>query len=137
MIRLRFKPKKSMNTIAENERYELKVDKAINRLFITIKGYWKGKEGYLEDLSKSLEHMNSGFKIHVDLTQMKTPPAEIGEVHVEAQKMLMDAGLAQTAEVLGSDAIAKIAIKKYSKNSGMAKQVFDNHQDAEAWLNEN
>lgn len=126
-----------MTTIAENDRYELKVDNSINRIFITIKGYWQSKEGYLEDLKKSISEVSEGFKIHVDLTSMITPKPEIGSVHVEAQKMLMEAGLAQTAEVLGSNAIAKMTIKKYSNNSGMSKQIFDNHEDAEAWLNAN
>ncbi len=125
-----------MKVFAENERYELKTDHSINRLYITIKGLWRKKDGYLEDLEKACQSMKKGFKIHVDLTTMVAPRGEIGVVHEEAQRILMKYGLVQTAEVQNDSAITRMALKKYSDNSGMSKRVFFSHEEAKAWLDE-
>lgn len=114
----------------------MKVDTSSNRLYITIKGFWRDKGNYLGDLETACRTMNSGFKIHVDLTGMKAPKPEVGKVHEDAQKMLMQFGLSQTAEVHGRDAIARMALNKYSTNSGMDKQVFSTHDEAKAWLDQ-
>ncbi len=120
--------------IADNERYGLEVDQSINRLYIRISGFWRTKDGYLEDLTEACKHMQTGFKIRVDLRTMKPPRQEIGEVHVEAQKILMSHGLARTAEVLGGDALSRMALKKYADTSGMAKREFATLEEADAWL---
>ncbi|MCV9386538.1 hypothetical protein [Reichenbachiella ulvae] len=125
-----------MKTVANNDRYELKVDESINRMYITIKGYWRIKDNYLEDLEEACKLMKPKFKIHVDLTTMTAPPAKVGVVHEEAQKMLMKYGLAQTAEVHNDSALTRLAVNRYSENSGMTKQVFSSHEEAKKWLDQ-
>ena len=123
-----------MLEIAKNNRYKLLCDQERNRMFITIEGLWKTKDGYLEDLKEACEQMATGFTIHVDLTSMKPCGDEIGSVHVAAQKILMDYGLAHTAEVQADRAILRMSVAKYSDNSGMKKRVFLTHAEAERWL---
>ena len=123
-----------MISIAKNERYELTCDPDRNRLFITIKGLWKTNEGYLEDLKEACQKMESGFTIHVDLTTMKPCGDDMGAVHEQAQKILMSYGLSNTAEVQEDRALLRMAVAKYSDNSGMKKRVFFTHEEAEEWL---
>ncbi|MEM9340623.1 MAG: hypothetical protein AAGA66_17950 [Bacteroidota bacterium] len=123
-----------MKKLVDNARYELGVDTRLNRMYITVKGYWFTGEGYLADLEKACRLMIKGFKSHIDFTSMQTPRAEVGEVHVEAQRLLMAYGLTKTAEVVGKDAIVKMALKKYSLESGMQREVFSSHSDAKYWL---
>lgn len=125
-----------MKDFANNEFYELRVDKAANRMYITIKGFWREKGNYLKDLEEACKAMLPGFKIHVDLITMKTPRQEVGEVHIEAQKLLMKYGLIKTAEVHGPNALARMAINKYSDNTGMYKQIFSTNEGAKQWLDE-
>ncbi|MEM9329004.1 MAG: hypothetical protein AAGA85_25295 [Bacteroidota bacterium] len=123
-----------MKIFADNDRYGLRVNAEINRLYIRISGFWRTKEGYLEDLEEACKAMQPGFKIHVDLRTMKAPRQEIGQVHIDAQHLLMSYGLVQTAEILGENALAKLALKKYSDKSGMKKMVFSTMEEAEEWL---
>ena len=122
-----------MLTVAANERYDLKCDLNKNRMFITIKGLWKSKEGYLEDLEDACRKMQSGFTIHVDLTSMK-PCGDIGIVHEHAQNTFMCYGLANSAEVQEDRALLRLTMAKYSDKSGMKKRVFFSHAEAEQWL---
>ena len=124
-----------MIEIANNERYELRCDNSINRLFINIKGLWKTKEGYLEDLENACSNLKRGFTMHVDLTTMKPPGEEIGGVHEEAQRIVQRHGLGSTAEVQADRALLRMALERYSDNSGMDKQVFLSNEEAENWLN--
>ena len=103
-------------------------------MYIRISGFWRTKEGYLEDLEEACKAMGADFKIHVDLRTMKAPKKEIGQVHIDAQRILMSYGLAMTAEILGENALAKLALKMYSDTSGMKKRIFSSMDEAEAWL---
>ncbi len=123
-----------MKKLAENERYELLVDAPSNRIYITVKGYWFTGEGYLEDLEKACLSMKKGFKTHIDFTSMKTPRAEVGEVHVEAQRLLISYGLSYTAEVVSEDAIIRMALRKHAANTNIQREIFSSHADAKYWL---
>ncbi|MEO1253933.1 MAG: hypothetical protein AAFY41_03470 [Bacteroidota bacterium] len=123
-----------MDLVSENDRYSLKCDNNRNRLFITIKGLWKSKDSYLKDLEAACKKMTPGFTIHVDLTTMKPPGQEIGGVHEEAQRILLKYGLSNTAEVQTDRALLRLALERYSDNSGMRKRVFFSHEEAEEWL---
>lgn len=106
----------------------------MNRMYIAIKGLWTTADGYLNDLTAACKGMSTGFSIHVDLITMKPVGRDLGVVHEEAQKILLSHGLAHTAEVQNDRALLRMAVDRYSSNSGMAKQVFDSHEKAKAWL---
>lgn len=128
-----------MKDIANNEYYSIQVDKDKNRMYLTLIGYWKSRSvvpNYVADLQKATQELSRGYTILTDVTQMKTPPQEIAALHTEAQKVVMAAGLKKTAELVGQDVIAKMAIDQFSKQSGMQKGTFANKEEAEAWLDE-
>ena len=126
-----------MKTIVQNERYTIQIDQEKNRLYLTLIGYWKDRSvapDYLRDLKNAVRSLSQDYTILTDVTQMKTPPQDIVNLHLEAQKQLIADGLKKTAELVGHDIIAKMALDRFSKESGMTKGSFDDKKEAEAWL---
>ena len=116
--------------------YEISYQATKNRLFITIKGFWRNKAdvaSYLPDLKKILQKIKPGFTLLTDLTAMKTSPPEMQEVHIAAQKALVAAGLRYTAEVVASSFV-QFQATQYSKTSEMPLKQFQSKAEAEAFL---
>jgi hypothetical protein len=128
-----------MKEIANNEYYSIQVDKDKNRMYLTLIGYWKNHSvvpNYVADIQKATQELSRGYTVLTDVTQMKTPPRELADLHTEAQKVIIATGLKKTAELVGQDVIAKMALNQYSNQSGMQKGIFGNKEEAEAWLDE-
>ncbi len=128
-----------MNTIAKNNHYIIETDPLKNRLYLKISGYWKECSEvphYIEDLKRATKGLNRGYTILSDVTLMKTPGKEIVGLHTEAQKVVMFGGLKKTAELVSRDTIAKMAVNRFSQESGMQKGTFASKSEAEAWLDE-
>jgi len=126
-----------MKTIAQNDYYVIAVDPKKNRAYLTLIGCWKSRAQvpkYLEDWRKAINELSRGFTVLTDVTRFKAPPADVVTLHTEAQKVLMSGGLNRVAEIVGSDIIAKMAVDRFSKESGMHKGTFDNWREAEDWL---
>jgi hypothetical protein len=126
-----------MKTIAQNDYYVIAVDATKNRLYLTLIGYWKSRAEvpkYIEDLKKATRELSKGYTILTDVTKMKAPPQDVVSLHMEAQKVVLAAGLSKTAELVGRDAIAKLAVDRFSRESGMYKGTFDNWREADDWL---
>ena len=124
-------------TIARNDYYTIDIDEKKNRLYLTIVGYWKSRDvvsNYIGDLVNASGKLSPNFTVLTDVTQMKTPHQSVVSLHLEAQKVLLEAGLKKTAELVGADAIVKMSLGRFSNESGMPKGTFDNKQEAEAWL---
>lgn len=125
-----------MKEIAKTEYYEIRVDESKNRIHLTIIGFWKDRtklRDYLPDLRRAVEEVAPGFTVLADLTKMKTPMPEIGELHEEAQRVVSQAGLSRTAEIV-SGIVERMAAERYSKSSGMNKRSFADLAEAENWL---
>ena len=128
-----------MKDIAENEYYSITVDEKKNRIYLTILGFWRDPDvvpNYVSDITKAGQSVSKDFTILTDITQMKPPPKNVGEIHMKAQKVLVDAGLDKTAELLPAHAIAQMAVDRYSRESGMKKGSFSSREEAEKWLDE-
>ncbi len=129
-----------MKEIADNTYYSIYVDKLKNRVYLTVKGFWKNQavvSNYLEDIKKATnEETSPGYTILTDVTQMRTPPQDVAELHIEAQKICVESGLRKTAELLEKNVAAQMALERYSKHSGMKKRSFYDKAKAEAWLDE-
>lgn len=129
-----------MKTIADNQYYTIAVDQAKNRVYLKIMGFWRNRDvvaNYLEDI-RIATHDETGpdYTILTDGRGMKTPPQGVAELHIEAQKICVDGGLRKTAELLEDNAAARMALKRYSKTSGMVQRSFIDQAEAEAWLDE-
>ncbi len=48
----------------------------------------------------------------------------------------MSCGLSKVAERVGSDAIAKMALDRFSRESGMHKGTFESWREADDWLDQ-
>ena len=128
-----------MKEIARNDYYAIEVDESKNRVYLTITGFWRDQSDvphFLDDMKEAAQHVSSGFTVLTDVTKMKTPPPAIGEIHVQAQQIFVQAGLDKTAEILPQAAISNIALGRYAKKSGMEKGSFATPEEAEAWLDE-
>lgn len=126
-----------MKAVAQNDFYVIAVDPAENRAYLTLIGYWKSRSDvpkYIDDWRQATRELSRGFAILSDTTRMKAPPQDVAQVHTEAQKVLMANGLSEVAELVGSDVIAKMAIDRFSRESGMHKGTFDNWREADDWL---
>lgn len=126
-----------MKTIAKTEYYIIATDAKKNRLYLTIKGFWKNRSvvpNYVSDLQKATTELSNGYTVITDITEIKTPPPEIVQLHTEAQRVALSAGLKKTAEVVGQDIIAQMTLKRSAQDSGMTRNVFGSKEEAERWL---
>jgi hypothetical protein len=129
-----------MKKIAKTAYYSLDVDRTKNRAYLTIVGFWKDVtvvSHYIDDIKKACQDLSPGFTFLTDVSQMKTPPAEVGPVHEEVQRIVTKSGLKKTAEIVSRDhVIEQMVLQKWSTTSGMIKGTFHDKVQAEAWLDE-
>lgn len=131
-------PEQTYEQIASNACYDLKVDKARNRIYFTIHGYWKNKESvhdFIDDWKKTVALTQAGFTVLTDMRSMITHPQELNELHLSAQKLVMQAGVQQVANVLPTDKIANLQAISFTANSALPFRNFNTCEEAELWLN--
>jgi hypothetical protein len=122
--------------IAKNNFYELRVDTAKNRLYYTIKGYWANISEVPEnfaDFEKAVDKLTRGFDAVADLREMKPPPEDVANLHIETQKLAVAKGLIRTADIVDSSLVS-IVIKRYDRESARFKKAFDSVVEGEKWL---
>jgi hypothetical protein len=127
-------------TIAKNDYYTFEVDTSINRIFITMVGFWENAgvvPNFLTDGDLLLEKLNPGFTNLVDVTQMKTPPKDVRDLFEQIQKKFMSRGMSKNAEVISS-AFVEVNLDEVASQSGMSTilRQFKSMAEALAWLNE-
>ena len=123
--------------IVETDLYVLENDSSKNRAYLTFTGFCSKASdmpNYLDDVKKTAQGMKKGFTLLTDVTKIKTPPEEVEELHVQSQQIWIESGLSKTAEILPASSVAKLALDRWSKTTGMVKEWFDNKDAAEAWL---
>lgn len=123
--------------VADNVCYTILYSSAANRIYLTLKGFWKNTECvplYLQDLQKTLALTTDGFTILTDLQNMVTHPQEMKTIHEEAHLMVMEAGVSQVAHVVSEDKIANLQTNAIIQNSGLPVTNFTSIADADAWL---
>jgi hypothetical protein len=128
-----------MKEIANNAYYTILVDTIKNRVYLTVKGFWKSATvvpNYVVDIRQATHDVSSGYTLLADVSQMKTPPPEVANLHMEAQKICVDEGLKKTAELVEKSFALKMPLDRYSKASKMTKRIFTSKEEAETWLDE-
>jgi len=125
----------------KNERYEMRYNRAKNRVYFKIVGFWSRPEvvpNYVQDWKRLLTDVKPGYTILTDATEMAAPPDEVVKhVHVPAQQVVMKAGVSKIAEVV-SRPVTQLSVQRMARESGMAsyKREFNDRVEAEKWLDE-
>ncbi|WP_299758783.1 hypothetical protein [uncultured Pontibacter sp.] len=133
-------PKPELNStipVAKNKCYELLYMPAKNRVYLSIYGFWKSKSivsEYLPDLQKVLHLVKPGFTLLVDTRTMITHPQPVMKLHIEAQMLLQDAGMAKGACVDPTDRIATLQVEDTLGASHLSLTRFNSFAEAESWL---
>lgn len=122
--------------IAKNDHFEISVDAEINRMYLKIIGFWKIQtiEGdYVASVTTALSHLKKDYTLLTDLREMKTHPAEVKELHIAAQEILVDKGLLYTAEICSSSFV-EFQTDTLSKESNMPSKQFQDEKEAILFL---
>lgn len=128
-----------MITIADNDKYTLKVDIAKNQAYLDIYGFWRSPEAvpnYLDDWKKATSKLRSGFTLLTDATQMAIHPGAVRDLHQSAQKHIINTGVKKVAE-LQLEKVSKVQLDGVSRDSGMPKKNFNDKEEALKWLDQN
>jgi len=94
------------------------------QLRIGVIGFWKDPSQvpeFLNDVKKATQQVTKGYALVADITEMKAPTPEMGALIVKCQKIWTDTGLSRTAEIHSPSAILKMAVGRFSEESGMKK----------------
>lgn len=123
-------------TITQNNKYELKVDSEKNRAYLKVIGFWRNLDevsDYIEDWKKALKHLKKDFTLLTDASEMKTHPQEVKVIHEQAQKLVVENGLKQVAEVV-ENVFTTAQLNKLANDSTMPKKNFISKEEAEEYL---
>ena len=130
-------PEESKVVVAHNPCYELIYDNSKNRIYLTVKGFWKNPEAvphFLDDLQKALRLVRPDFSLLSDLRSMLTHPQLLSNLHIEAHHLIKAAGLVKAALVLPTDRIATLQAEDINSKSEIAFESFSTLAEAEVWL---
>jgi len=127
-------------TIAKTDYYMFEVDPDINRLFITISGFWENAgvaPNMFTDIDRALERVQPGFTNLVDTTLFKTPPEDVRELFGRVQQRIVARGIRKNAEVVSS-AFVELNLEEIAAKSELSDVLrqFKGMAEALAWLNE-
>lgn len=117
--------------------YTIYVSTEKNRLYITLLGFWLSPSvatSYVEDILKGIQFLSSPFTVLVDLRDMQTPGHLLKDIHIEAQKAVIDAGCIKSAEVIPERISLKLELEDYASDSLIVRKTFKNIDSAEIWL---
>ncbi len=122
--------------ITSNSYYDIAVDSAKNRIYLTIKGFWQTKElvpHYINDIGTAVGRMKPGFTVLADLTRMVQPTPEVCALHQESQVLLVKCGAARAAQI-AYDPLLTNVLNQYSAELKISRRIFGETSFAEAWL---
>jgi hypothetical protein len=120
--------------------YQMTVDPTRNLISILMLAYEVDTKKFFTELQQAVLRAKSGghhYDVLVDFTQMKVAsqvmPRNIADESAEMNKWSEAHGLRKSATVLTS-ALFKLQLQRVSVKGKYS--YFDNHADANAWLNE-
>ena len=76
-----------------------------------------------------------GFTVLVDMLQYNGTSSELHHLHVEAQRIAVEAGVSRIAEMFSKNPVLKTFSQTYSKKTGAVTMEFNDKTHAERWLN--
>jgi hypothetical protein len=123
--------------IAKTREYSISVEPEINRINLTVTGFWgtpSDVPNYLSDIERAISRVTRGFTVLADFVQMMAPGLGVERIHETAQRILVSSGLSKTAEVRARGAASSTSVDRYSKTLRLEKKLFDDRSQAEMWL---
>ena len=130
-------PDESKIVVARNSCYELIYDNSKNRIYFTVKGFWKNREAVphlIDDLQKAVRLAKPDFSLLTDLRAMLTHPQPLSSLHLEAHNLMKGGGLAKAAILLPTDRIATLQVEEINGKSPIPAENFSSLVEAETWL---
>ncbi len=118
--------------------YSIYVSTEENRLYITLFGFWMSPAvapDYVEDILKAIQLLNISFTVLVDMRNMQTPGHLLRDLHIKAQKVVVDAGGVRSAEVIPERISLELELEDYATDSLLIRKAFKDIKSAEIWLN--
>ena len=127
-----------MKEIAKNDYYELKISEAKNRIYWTMKGFWRSMAvvpDFDKDWDTTQNMAKPGWTLLGDLSELKPMPDDVRLAQDERQKKAIGGGCIKVSCIVDS-VLTKMSLNKSLKGSGMDKmlQYFDSPIEAEQWL---
>ncbi len=119
--------------------YTIYVSTKKNRLYITLLGFWLSPSvatNYVDDILKAIQLLNTSFTVLVDMRNMQTPGHLLKDLHIEAQKVVVDACGIRSAEVIPDRISLKLELRDYATDSLIVREAFKDIESAENWLDE-
>lgn len=123
--------------IAIRDYYEIKINQEKNRAYIKLSDYWKytsEASEYIEHIISGVQKLTKGFTVLVDMIEYNGTSSDLHHLHVEAQRISVEAGVSRFAEVFNNNPILKTFSDIYSKESGAITMAFHDKTHAERWL---
>lgn len=130
-------PKEYKVQIAKNSCYDIFFDGLKNRIYFTIHGFWKNRDGvseFLNDWKKALSMAESEFTILTDMRTMITHPQELTSLHHDAHNLVLDAGVKNVAHVMPQDKIAYLQVQSIHEKTYLPTKSFHSFEEADQWL---
>ncbi|WP_181307135.1 hypothetical protein [Rufibacter sp. XAAS-G3-1] len=128
-----------MVVIAQTPFYLLRVDRERNRILLNLSGSWNSPEEvpfYLLHLKEALAFVKPGFSVLTDSRVLEDYAPAVRQLHIDAQKMTVEAGISQVAEVHELKNSVNQVIIAIAEESRIPLNIFDSLEDADAWLTE-
>jgi hypothetical protein len=120
--------------------YVMTVDRAKHRVEIEFHSYGGDTDAFFADLKAAVvqaKGITTQFDIMTDFTKMQqispVMPRGVADTSTDLNKWVVENGLRKSASIMGS-ALLKLQLQRVAETDKLA--IFDNHDDAEAWLSE-
>lgn len=130
-----------MTIIAENPYYSLSYEISTNRFYLGLSNHWSNTgvvPNYMKDWEAALTLSKPGFTVITDARLSQPFPADVLELHEQAQRLLVKSKLKMVAEVLPESLFIEFQSNLIANNSSMPYlNKFRNVEEAENWLDEN
>lgn len=123
--------------VSKNNSYELSYDESSNCLFAAFFGLWDKMsqlDYYIEDVKSMVAHSSPGFDIIYDFTQYKGCINQLVNLHVEAQNLLLGAGMDKVAVLINENQLLRASVEFIFQMSGITPTFFCNIGMLQKWL---
>jgi hypothetical protein len=124
-----------MKRIAATHYYTLTVDDLRNRLIMSVSGIWRSERSvptWFIDLKRALKFLSFGATALTNMSNMG--PSMAPHLLVQAQKLMIDAGIRKGAEIHNDSVLIRMQAKQISEASGLDVMQFLSREDAVAYL---